>query len=290
MEEARELANLIQERYKLVLQRVYEVASEPFGHPEAEAYFHVEGRKLLLAARSLEESRKDVPEGQALLEEKDAWEDYEGSYADPAFAVARFGTDLGQVLSFLSYEMGSLRGYASAGRQEEMLVRMELFSQVHALFSYEWEENKGLPEAKELRECVYWFAWDYACLPGLGSGRSILERDWLWPEHMEEEARGLGRPAYDHWQDFALFWDRGFAGHQLEVLRSALEQEAAGRRAVHPSGEAASAGASSCPGLANKPQSLRLTHGQRQLWEKYCRKARALREEYGLEEKDGTIS
>lgn len=58
--------------------------------------------------------------------------------------------------------MRSLIGFTYEGRLDELVIRMELFSEVYAAFVYEQQENHKLPTYAAIREILYWFVSDYA--------------------------------------------------------------------------------------------------------------------------------
>lgn len=89
-------------------------------------------------------------------------ENYENSFANPAYAVKMLGEEFGVLVSFLYTEMRSLIGFTYEGRLDELVIRMELFSEVYAAFVYEQQENHKLPTYAAIREILYWFVSDYA--------------------------------------------------------------------------------------------------------------------------------
>ena len=89
-------------------------------------------------------------------------ENYENSFANPAVAVKCLGEEFGALAAFLYTEMRSLIGFTYEGRLDELVIRMELFSEVYAAFVYEEQENHRLPSYASIREILYWFVSDYA--------------------------------------------------------------------------------------------------------------------------------
>ena len=71
-------------------------------------------------------------------------ENYENSFANPAYAVKMLGEEFGVLAPFLYTEMRSLIGFTYEGRLDELVIRMELFSEVYAAFVYEQQENHKL--------------------------------------------------------------------------------------------------------------------------------------------------
>ena len=89
-------------------------------------------------------------------------ENYGSSYADPAYAVSQLGEELGAELSFLYAELRSMIGFCYEGKLEELVIRMELFTEVYTAVVYEWQENQKIPGGEDIRKILYWFASDYA--------------------------------------------------------------------------------------------------------------------------------
>lgn len=159
------------ERLELAVERIRQIKWEHFGNEELEKYFAKVAEFLIL----IEETRGFLLEGgldKAPLEELLARnhalyedilpENYEVSYANPAYAVKMLGEEFGAMLSFLYTEMRSLIGFTFEGELFELVIRMELFLEIYGAFVYEWQENAGLPEYESIRQIIYWFVSDYA--------------------------------------------------------------------------------------------------------------------------------
>ena len=165
---------ILQERLELALLRIREIACEDFQGAELQPwkeYFTTVAKFLLL----IEDTRQFLEQGKqatATLEElqqrnRALYEDilpenYENSFANPAYAVKMLGEEFGVLVSFLYTEMRSLIGFTYEGRLDELVIRMELFSEVYAAFVYEQQENHKLPTYAAIREILYWFVSDYA--------------------------------------------------------------------------------------------------------------------------------
>lgn len=159
------------ERLELAMERIRQIKSEHFGNEELEKYFAKVAEFLIL----IEETRGFLLEGglnKAPLEELLARnhalyedilpENYEVSYANPAYAVKMLGEEFGAMLSFLYTEIRSLIGFTFEGELFELVIRMELFLEIYGAFVYEWQESAGLPEYESIRQIIYWFVSDYA--------------------------------------------------------------------------------------------------------------------------------
>ena len=165
---------ILQERLELALLRIREIPGEDFQGAELlpwKEYFTTVAKFLLL----IEDTRQFLEQGKqatATLEELQQRnhalyedilsENYENSFANPAYAVKMLGEEFGVLVSFLYTEMRSLIGFTYEGRLDELVIRMELFSEVYAAFVYEKQEIHKLPTYAAIREILYWFVSDYA--------------------------------------------------------------------------------------------------------------------------------
>ena len=92
---------------------------------------------------------------------------YKNSWANPAFAAGRFGLERGRLLSMLYAEMRSGLPYAFENRIDYLTILYELFIEVYNCFENAYREGvqdekaDPAPEAKEIRDIIYWYASDY---------------------------------------------------------------------------------------------------------------------------------
>lgn len=165
---------LLLERLELALDRIREIPGEDWQEESLQPwkeYFTTAAKFLLL----IEDTRQFLEQGKqatATLEELQQRnhalyedilpENYENSFDNPTVAVKRLGEEFGALASFLYTEMRSLIGFTYEGRLDELVIRMELFSEVYAAFVYEEQENHRLPSYASIREILYWFVSDYA--------------------------------------------------------------------------------------------------------------------------------
>lgn len=165
---------LLLERLELALNRIRKIPGEDWQGEDLQPwkeYFATVAKFLLM----IEENRQFLEQGglkTASLEELKQrnhalYEDilpgqYEHSFANPAAAVRELGEAFGAMMAFLYTEMRSLIGFTYEGRLSELVIRMELFSEVYAAFVYELQENHKLPTYESIREILYWFVSDYA--------------------------------------------------------------------------------------------------------------------------------
>ena len=161
---------VVQERFELAMERIRQISQESMGNQALDAYFQSVAAFIML----LEDNRQFVERGglkTAPLEElrrrnaalyEDVMPDhYEKSYADPAYAVAALGEEYGQLLSVLYVEIRRMISYIYRGMLEDFVIGMELFSEVHAEFSYGTSEG-DLPSGDRIRNILYWYSSDYA--------------------------------------------------------------------------------------------------------------------------------
>ena len=84
-------------------------------------------------------------------------EQYETSYANPAYAVKKFGDKMGQYLSMLYTEIRHCIAFAYEKRYWDLTVLCELFSEVYSCFT-----DGEVPTTGEIRDILYWFFSDYS--------------------------------------------------------------------------------------------------------------------------------
>lgn len=168
---AKEQEETYLERLELATERIHQIGEERFGNGKFEKYFAKvaefliqieETRDFLLKEGLKKASLEELLSRNHALYEDILPENYEASYANPAYAVKMLGEEFGAMLSFLYAEMRSLIGFTFEGELFELVIRMELFLEVYAAFVYEWQENGRLPEYESIRLIIYWFVSDYA--------------------------------------------------------------------------------------------------------------------------------
>lgn len=153
------------ERYELAIERIRSIGNEDTVAGVYRDYFQkVAG--FILEIDEIKNRLQAKPNTECTLEElkrenesiyRDVTgENYEASYANPAYAVAKFGKDLGQLLSFLYTEIRSEIPYVYEGRLSYLTICNELFIEIYNCF-----EGVELPDYKELKSIVYWYASDY---------------------------------------------------------------------------------------------------------------------------------
>ena len=161
---------VIRERFDLALERIRQISMESMENQALDDYFQSVAKFILL----LEDNRQFIERGglqTAPIEElrqrnaalyADVMPDrYENSYANPTYAVAALGEEYGQSLSVLYAEIRRMISYIYRGMLEDFVIGMELFSEIHAEFSYGTSEG-DLPSRDRIRDILYWYSSDYA--------------------------------------------------------------------------------------------------------------------------------
>ena len=162
---------LLKERLELIKDRVAELEKEEIKEESYSAYFKGCAAKiaeLLQVSGKLADGSFDnmsLEELQALNRkqfEEVQGEHYETSYANPAYAVEKFGKEFGQLLSALYVEIRNSISSVYANRDEEFAATAELFLEVYGAFVCAWEDGVTLPSYEEVKQIFYWYYSDYA--------------------------------------------------------------------------------------------------------------------------------
>ena len=161
----RERNEQCEERHALAVDRLRGIVSEETVSEKYRAFFQDTALFLL----ELENVRRKVSDGsweRYSLEEMQSLneilyrdilpENYRKSYADPAYAVEKLGKDMGRLLSLLYAEMRSGIPAVFEERTDYLTILFELFIEVYNCF-----EGAEEPEAKEVKDIIYWYASDY---------------------------------------------------------------------------------------------------------------------------------
>ncbi|MCD7837263.1 MAG: leucyl aminopeptidase, partial [Lachnospiraceae bacterium] len=161
----------LNERWQLAVTRIKEIESEHFGSPEFERFFSktaafiglIANTRIFIEEGGLRKAALDELEGRNhALYEDILPENYDRSFANPQYSVNVLGDVLGALMAAIYTELRSMIGFVYEGRLFELVIRAELFTEVYAAFSYEWNEEGRLPGYESIRSIFYWFASDYA--------------------------------------------------------------------------------------------------------------------------------
>ena len=153
------------ERYELAIERIRSIVHEDTVALLYRDYFQkVAG--FILEIDAIKSRLEKTPNAECTLEElrsenESIYRDvtgemYEESFANPTYAVKLFGKDLGQLLSFLYTEIRGEIPYVYEKRTEYLAICNELFIEIYNCF-----EGVEIPDYKELKSIVYWYASDY---------------------------------------------------------------------------------------------------------------------------------
>ncbi len=160
----------MEERFSLCVERIKEIKSEPQLKEPFGSYFVQVASFLLEIAEIYEKTAKEKT-----LSAENIWnkksneklygellgESYVNSYTNPAYADRLMGQNWGRLLSFVYGEMFSLPAYAAEEDLFEILIRMEWFVEIYCIFTEYMEEWKEEALYDSVRECCYWFLYDY---------------------------------------------------------------------------------------------------------------------------------
>lgn len=153
------------ERHELTIERLKRIGLEDTTPEQFREYFQ-SGAAFLLR---LDEIRRWIEDGiwdSLSLEEMQNYnhelyasilgENYNTSYANPSYAANAFGNEMGQVLSLLCTEIRGGIPYAFENNIEYLTILHELFIEVYNCF-----EEENIPECKNIKNIIYWYASDY---------------------------------------------------------------------------------------------------------------------------------
>ena len=152
----------MQERFELALSRIAQMKEEntvkeyqPFFSGVAEFICECAEQLQWLEDDGL--AKADLQELQAQNESlyRDILkENYDASYANPAYAVKSLGDDLGVLCSVLYTEIRSIVPFVYERNIEEITIRLELFLEVYSMFDCKINEDGVMPSAEELKDLL----------------------------------------------------------------------------------------------------------------------------------------
>lgn len=158
----------LQERYDLVIERIQEIVVNC--HKEISGEFVSYFRNVAKFILKIDELKSNVDKNTldklgidelALLNRQlysdVADENYETSFANPAYSVKQMGELYGRILSFLYVEVRGMIVYAYEKRLFDLTITAELFLEIYCQFTADVR-----PKYKEIYDAVYWFVSDYS--------------------------------------------------------------------------------------------------------------------------------
>ena len=147
---------MISERYELAVGRIKEISNEETVALKFRPYFG-KVSEFILMLHELKEEMESGEYHRKSLEELKAWnyrlyedilpDNYEKSYANPAYAVKELGEELGQLLSFLYAEIRGAIVYTFEKKEEYLAILCELFVEIYNAF-----ESEETPDEKTVKE------------------------------------------------------------------------------------------------------------------------------------------
>lgn len=145
--------DLIEERYKLAMERIRGFAGEDMGIYTD--YVWQTARLFELMAEKISGTASDLIALNGQLYQDVAGDAYETSYANPAYAVKQFGRRTGQYLCWFHTRCRDAILPAFEKEIDEVTIRMELFLQAVSVLMTEEETDRCL------KETMYYFVHDY---------------------------------------------------------------------------------------------------------------------------------
>lgn len=154
------------ERYDLTIERIQGIATEETAAPVYRTYFQTVAEFILeidtVLKRVLTKPVEECTLEELQKENESIYRDvlgqhYEKSYANPAYAVAKLGEEIGRLLSLLYTEIRGEIAYAYEKKLSYLTICNELFIEIYNCF-----EEEETPNYKELKDIIYWYASDYS--------------------------------------------------------------------------------------------------------------------------------
>lgn len=156
----------IRERYDLTIERIRGIVREETVALKYRSYFQTTAKFILeidaILNRILTKPIEKCTLEELQKENTDIYQDilgdnYKKSYANPSYAVAEMGEEVGRLLSFLYTEIRGEIAYAYEKKLSYLTICNELFIEIYNCF-----EGEEVPNYKELLDIIYWYASDYS--------------------------------------------------------------------------------------------------------------------------------
>ncbi|MCP1102639.1 aminopeptidase [Aequitasia blattaphilus] len=202
---------MYEERYRIAKERLLEIKEHSETREQYKEYFSKLCSFLLkldeICVLVIKNQYKNLSQ-EAKVADNDMLyrdllkENYEKCYGNPSYSKACFGEELQKAMTFLYHEVRRGISCAFHGKNEELLIRMELFLEIYSLFS--WHEE----DYEKLKDILYWYEKDYCeifvrervenqLLPDKGKAMEIvegvasgeLEALYLYGEYIGENER-----------------------------------------------------------------------------------------------------
>lgn len=156
----------LKERYGLAIDRIAEIKENSEIEDAGLAAYFTYTAEFLLLVDKWNEKRKAGGYDKLSLEELQHWntvlyediigKQYDNSFANPSYACARLGEDIGRILSFLYTELRGCIVFAAEQRKADFTVLLELFVECYCIC------KGGENIAAQLKDSIYWYMSDYS--------------------------------------------------------------------------------------------------------------------------------
>lgn len=155
----------LQERWDLCMERIRHIPEEEIALEEVRDYFGKEASFIMQIEELVRAKKEGKLSAYSLKELKELNralyadilpENYDTCYGNPAYAVGKFGVEVGQLLSFLYAELRGLIVYAYENRHYDILIYTELFLELYQYFCGEKEEAYA-----NSKSAIHYFFSDY---------------------------------------------------------------------------------------------------------------------------------
>lgn len=156
--------NIIEERYQIAIDRIREIKTEELVEKQYIRYFQTVSEfilKLDFVSGEIRQKRFDSYTLEQLeklnkeLYQEIYRENYDSSFANPAYAVKCLGEEYGRILCYLYKKIRDLTGSIYRDEMEIVTLRMELFIEVYNMF-----EDEDELRYDNLKDILYSFEKD----------------------------------------------------------------------------------------------------------------------------------
>lgn len=148
----------IRERHELAMERIHTIAAERSNKPDDALgdYFRFMAHHLEqcdeLYKKVADHWLLEAPAEELAKENASYYQDifpdnYEFSYANPAYAVRKLGEEYGRILSFLYTQLRAIRAFAFEQDLYKFTIFEELFLEIHFMFESEDVAYKNIKAA-----------------------------------------------------------------------------------------------------------------------------------------------
>ncbi len=174
-----ELSNeLYAERLELVEERIEQIVREPAIEPAFADYF----RSAAKCINTIKNHSADKEFNDLFYSQFDK-ENYEKSYANPAYAVKVLGDEYGQLLSAVYAKIAGSITHIYQGDIKYLCIYAELIVELYNYF-----ENANELSPDEIRGCIYSFMHDYEEIFAEDDNRALLDPAYDYYTELVNEA------------------------------------------------------------------------------------------------------